>query len=408
MIIRGRRFPLPTYRKRRTRSLAAVRKAHGAMPILILGAPESDPVLDITPTAGKGRQDPWFDWICGCHEGDAALLLDPNGPNRDTLFLEPGDPGRIVWDGERLQPGPVAKKAFGVHNALPIKDLKKEVMAAAERAGGRIGLLWRDREPGHQARLALQWKRKLRGIEVINVESDLVPLRMVKEAAEIAWHREAIKRTAKGLKVVMPQIPKMRQESDLAAALIREYCRDDYEALAFAPIVGSAVRGATLHYKFNDQPLERGKPVLIDSGARAGGYCADVTRTLPQSGRFTNKRFREVYELVLKCNSLGRKHARPGITLQELNAIAWQPILDAGFERHHGLSHHIGLDVHDPADYGVPLKAGMVISNEPGVYLPDERFGIRIEDDLLITADGSEDMTRAIPKTVKAIEKAMT
>jgi Xaa-Pro aminopeptidase len=103
----------------------------------------------------------------------------------------------------------------------------------------------------------------------------------------------------------------------------------------------------------------------------------------------------------------GRKHARPGVTREELNAVAWKPIIDAGFIRHHGLSHHIGLDVHDPADYSVPLAPGMVISNEPGVYLPDEGFGVRIEDDLLITETGCDELTRRIPKTVADIEAAM-
>jgi Xaa-Pro aminopeptidase len=185
------------------------------------------------------------------------------------------------------------------------------------------------------------------------------------------------------------------------------YRKVAYGPLAFPPIVGSAIDGATLHYPFNDRPLAKGRPLLIDSGATAGGYCADVTRTVPQHGRFDDQRFREVYELVLRCNALGRKHARPGITKDELNDIAWKPIIDAGFQRHHGLSHHIGLDVHDPADYGVPFQAGMVISNEPGVYLPEEGFGIRLEDDLLITEDGCEELTRSIPKGVADIEAAM-
>jgi len=103
-----------------------------------------------------------------------------------------------------------------------------------------------------------------------------------------------------------------------------------YGPLAFPPIVGSAGNGATLHYPFNDQPLQRGRPLLIDSGATAGGYCADVTRCLPQHGRFDDKRYREAYELVLLANALGRKHARPGITFDELNKLAWAPIMVVG------------------------------------------------------------------------------
>jgi Xaa-Pro aminopeptidase len=407
LTIRGRSLPLSTYRRRRASAAKILGKAHGPTPILLLGAPADDPVLDRTPVAGRHRQDPWFDWFTGCHEGDAALLIDPSGSQRDTLFLEKGDPDRIVWDGERLGPGTVAKRAFGVHATAPLGELKERLQAAIDRAGGRIAMFWRKREPGHQSAAAAAWRRRLRGVDMINAEPDLVPLRMIKDADEVALHRKAIAITAAGLKATMPLIPRMKSESALAAELMKHYCGPAYEPMAFAPIVGSAVNGATLHYKYNDGPLIPKAPVLIDSGATAGGYCADVTRTLPQHGRFDSARFREVYELVLRCNALGRKHARPGISLKELNEIAWAPIIDAGFTRHHGLSHHIGLDVHDPADYERPFASGMIISNEPGVYLPEEGFGIRIEDDLLITDDGCDELTKAIPKTVSAIERAM-
>ena len=242
---------------------------------------------------------------------------------------------------------------------------------------------------------------------MVNVEPTLVHQRMYKDADEVAWHRRAIDITRQGLLATLPRIPKLKTECEVASELTRHYRKIAYGPLAFPPIVGSAVAGATLHYPYNDQPLVKGAPLLMDSGATAGGYCADVTRTVTQHGKFSVKRFREVYELVLRCNTLGRQHAKPGLTREELNAIAWKPIIDAGFTRHHGLWHHIGLDVHDPADYTVPLKPGMIISNEPGVYLPDEGFGIRIEDDLLITADGCDELTCDIPKTVAGIEAAM-
>ena len=239
---------------------------------------------------------------------------------------------------------------------------------------------------GWQSQAVALWKKKLRGIRLVNAEPTLVGHRMCKDADEVGHHRQAIADTWKTLKAVLPKVPKMRTEAELAGALVGGYLSPGYNHLAFQPIVGSAVNGATLHYKYNDGKLVPKAPILIDSGATSGGYCADITRTIPQHGKFDDPRFREVYELVLRCNTLGRKHARPGISLSELNAIAWQPIIDAGFERLHGLSHLIGLDVHDPGTSpDLVLKEGMIISNEPGVYLPDEGFGIRIEDDLLIT-----------------------
>lgn len=400
MLIRGLPLPLATYRRRRAAAAKLLARAfERRVPLLLAGCDED--------TLRRVRQDPWFDYYCGCAEPAAALLIDPTRAPHDTLFLDPGDPKRVVWDGPRLGPDETARRAHGVAAVASHEELEKRVLAAAKRAGGRLAMCTREREPGWQAAQFAVWRKKLRGIELLDAEPVLIRQRMIKDADEVAWFRRAIDITRKGLLAVLPRIPRLRNEAEVASELTMHYRKAAYGPLAFPPIVGSAVHGATLHYPHNDQPLVRGAPLLIDSGATAGGYCADVTRTVPQSGRFSDRRFRDVYELVLRCNALGRRHARPGITLKELNDIAWQPIIDAGFIRHHGLSHHIGLDVHDPSDRDAPLAPGMVISNEPGVYLPDEGFGIRIEDDLLITRDGCEELTRAIPKTVAGIEAAM-
>ena len=400
MIIRGLALPLATYRNRRAFATRLVRQAHdGPLPILLVGCDEH--------RLRAVRQDQWFDYYCGCAEPEAALLIDPTKGPRDMLFLNPGDPKRIVWEGKRLGPDAKAKRVHGVHAVAAHDELEKRVIAAAKRAGNRLGMLTRDREPGFQSEQFAVWKKKLRGITLVNVEPTLVHQRMYKDADEIAWHRKAIDITRRGLLATLPRIPKLKNEAEVASELVMHYRKVAYGPLAFPPIVGSGIAGATLHYPHNDQPLVKGAPLLIDSGATAGGYCADVTRTVPQHGKFSDKRFREVYELVLRCNALGREHARPGLTREELNDIAWKPIIAAGFTRHHGLWHHIGLDVHDPADYTQRLKPGMIISNEPGVYLPDEGFGIRIEDDLLITTDGCEELTRDIPKSVADLEAAM-
>jgi Xaa-Pro aminopeptidase len=402
MQFRGLSLPLPTYRHRRATALRVVAAAAGhPLPIVVLGKDDSLSLVR------DGRQDPWFDWFTGCQEGDAALLLDPNGSESETLFLESGDPKRIIWDGPRLEPVPRVRKAFGLRAVAPRADLDRALSRAITRAGNRVALLWRTREPGMQTLQARRWRAKLRGVEVFNAEPALSPLRLVKDADEIRWHRRAVAITAAGLAVVLPRLPHLKREAQIASELTMHYRAVDNAPLAFPPIVGSGLNGATLHYPHNDRPLATGKPVLIDSGATAGGYCADVTRTVPQHGRFTNRRFREVYTLVLQANELACATARPGMTRDELAAIAWQPIIDAGFTRHHHLSHHIGLDVHDPADEKKPLQPGMIISNEPGIYLPDEGFGIRIEDDLLITRSGCEVLTRRIPKRIADLEALM-
>lgn len=405
-IIRGRALPLATYRARRAAAAQAAATAHeGRLPLLILGVPEADLAAGTQPHVGRHRQDPWFDWFCGCHEPDAALLIDERG--RSTLFLDPGKKERVVWDGKRLQPGPGTARAFGVHAAQDLAGLTEAVGRVVRRSGRRLGMLTRTKEPGFQAGQFAVWRRRLRGVSIVNVEPAVLPLRMIKDADELRWHRRAVARTWAGLRAVLPQLPGLKTESAVAAALMQHYLHDGYEPPAFAPIVGSGVSAATLHYKHNDGQVQRGRCVLIDSGARSGGYCADVTRTVPQHGRFGSGRFRELYEIVLRAQALGIVHARPGITLKEWNEIAWQPILDAGLKRHHGLGHHLGLDVHDPADADRPLAPGMLITCEPGVYLPKEGIGIRIEDNLLITARGCTVTTRMIPRSVADLEALM-
>jgi Xaa-Pro aminopeptidase len=400
MLIRGLSLPLATYRRRRARAAKLVAAAgDGPIPILFIGCDGQRLRAD--------RQDPWFDYYCGCAEPDAALLIDPAGPARDTLFLSAGDPKRVVWDGHRLGPDEVARAAHGVHAVANRDQLRRRVEAAAKRAHHRLAMCCRDRDPGFQAEAFATWKRNLRGVTLVNVEPPLARQRMVKDADEIRWHRRAVAVTRAGFLAVLPLLPRLKTEAEIAAALLMHFRRVAFAPPAFPPIVGSAVNGATLHYPHNDQPLVRRAPVLIDAGATAGGYCADVTRTVPQHGRFDRRRFREVYELVLRANALGRARARPGITRDELNALAWRPITDAGFTRHHGLSHHLGLDVHDPATLAAPLAPGMVISNEPGVYLPDEGFGVRIEDDLLITRNGCVELSAAIPKSIADLEALM-
>lgn len=401
MPVRGLALPLPTYRRRRAEALKRLQRAFGErVPLLLLGCDET--------ALRRDRQDPWFDYFTGCAEPEAALLLDPARRPHDTLFLESGDPARVIWDGARLGPDERARRAHGVGAVAARAGLDDAVALALHRSGGLLAMCHRSREPGAQAAACTAWKEKLGArATLLNAEPILSAMRLVKDADEVAWHRKAIAITAAGLKAVLPLIPQLANEAEVASLLTMHYRAPAYGPLAFPPIVGSAANGATLHYPFNDQPLQRGRPLLIDSGATAGGYCADVTRTLPQHGRFDDRRFREVYEIVLRANALGRRHARPGITFDELNKLAWEPIIAAGFTRHHGLSHHIGLDVHDPGDRSLPLRPGMIISNEPGVYLPGEGFGIRIEDDLLITRDGCEELTRAIPKDVRGVEAWM-
>jgi Xaa-Pro aminopeptidase len=176
---------------------------------------------------------------------------------------------------------------------------------------------------------------------------------------------------------------------------------------AYNSIVGSGVNGTVLHYHANSETLEDGDLIVIDAGARYTGYAADITRTFPVSGKFTKEQ-REQYELVLKAQRASIAACRPGATMAEINDATIKIFEKAGVRDHypHGIGHHLGLEVHD-IDPDEPLKAGAIVTIEPGLYFRESGSGVRIEDDILITKDGRRNLSSMIPKTVEEIESVM-
>ena len=177
--------------------------------------------------------------------------------------------------------------------------------------------------------------------------------------------------------------------------------------------VGSGANATVLHYDRNDARLRDGDLVLVDAGADQDHYMGDISRTYPINGKFTDRQ-RDLYELVLSTQEAAIDSVRPGVTIEDLNRIAREHMASnsgdlCGEETCevffvHGLSHHLGLDVHDPGLPNLPLAPGMVLTIEPGIYIPDEGIGIRIEDDVLVTENGHEILSSAAPKSVIAVE----
>jgi Xaa-Pro aminopeptidase len=189
---------------------------------------------------------------------------------------------------------------------------------------------------------------------------------------------------------------------------------------AYAPIVASGPNAVYLHYDRNSRRMEGGELLLMDVGAECAGYAADVTRTIPVNGHFTARQ-RELYDVVLGAQKAVIEAVKPGVTIgretsNNLNQVASDYFNSHGRDLHgaslgkyftHGISHHIGLEVHDPSDPAAPLEEGMVISVEPGLYIPEEKIGIRIEDMVLVTRDGARLMTAALPREAADIERLM-
>ena len=176
--------------------------------------------------------------------------------------------------------------------------------------------------------------------------------------------------------------------------------------MAFPPIVGAGVQTTILHYEKRNLPVKSGQLMLLDVGAEWDHYAADISRTVPVDGVFTPEQA-EIYDIVFEAQSKGIAAVKPGVTVREVHEIARNVIREAGYidDFIHGTSHHLGLDVHDVADYGMPLEPGMVITVEPGIYLPHRKIGVRIEDDVLVTRNGYRLLSKDIPRERKAVEQ---
>lgn len=361
------------------------------------------------------RQDDDFFYLTELETPDAVLVMAAGSgePDPAILFLPPREPQQELWTGLRLGPGPEASRLSGIRTVLPLEALDSAGAALLERTRGPVYTVLR-RPPGDTA-LAVRWARQ-GGREVADVAPVLDGLRMVKDEAELARLRRAVAITAEAHLAAMRALKPGMKEYQIEAVVEYTFRSLGADRVGFPSIVGSGPNSTTLHYDTNRRTIEEGDLVVVDIGAEYGQYTADLTRTLPASGRFSPRQ-RAVYDLVLATQQATLEAVRPGVTIPELNAVARRFMrdhsgsvcgaksCDAFFV--HGVSHWLGMRVHDVGDYGAPLAAGMVLTIEPGIYLPDEALGVRIEDDVLVTSTGYELLSRGLPRAAAEIEATM-
>lgn len=399
-------IPTEEYARRRDRVLAELKsKRKGAVAVLFAGdARGEDPY----------RPHPHFEYLTGIDdEPGAMLLLDPNEPvgsRRAVLFLRPLDPELERWDGLREEIGSGLRSRYGIATIMRHRYLGRTLSTATVRAK-RLCCL---HPPAHfdqpispDLDLFRKLAERIPGTEIV-ADADLLPrMRAAKSAAEVAMIRHAASITREGFLAAMGSIRPGLDEYQVESTLDGAYRAGNSRRHAFRPIVGAGIASTVLHYHGNRKPLEAGDLILIDSGAEFGGYASDVTRTLPIDGRFTARQ-KEIYEIVLKALDAGIRACRPGKRLSDVDAAARKVVTAAGYGDRfpHGTGHHLGLEVHD-ATPDEPLRVGAVLTVEPGIYLPEERIGIRVEDDIEVTAKGPRNLTRDVPRTVAEIERAM-
>ena len=370
-----------------------------------------------------------FFYLTGIDREDMILVLRKTygGDVLESLYIPPYDEVMAKWVGGRMR----ADEATEISGVSVIRDpagFMDDVNSAIEHSRGlgkyQVYLdLWRYHAdqpdtPAHTLAATLQKRYPAVGIE--ELYGDMAALRAQKDEAEIAQMRVAQETTRVAIEAMMKHAKPGMNESELEGAFDFALLRQGARQHAFASIVAGGARATTLHYSENNCTVEDGQLVLIDLGSAHGHYCADISRTFPVNGRFSPRQ-KEIYNTVLEAQKLVIASAKPGLTLRDLNQMVsdyYETRLDdLGLRKegktvrdyyYHSVSHQLGLDTHDICtERERVLKPGMVITVEPGLYIEEEGIGVRIENDVLITEDGCEDLSVNILRTVEDIENLM-
>jgi Xaa-Pro aminopeptidase len=410
---------------------------------LFFAAPEK---VRSNDTHYRFRQDSDFHYLTGFPEpGAAALLLPAHPEHRFVLFVRPRDPERETWDGRRAGPEG-ARARYGADAAYTIEQIGEMLPRYLENAISLYYSLNRYPEADRTVQAAVEAvKAKVRqGIRSPRVFRDpaaiLNEMRLKKTPAELEIMRRAAAISSQAHRAAMEALHPGMPEYEIEALIEFVFRRQGATGPSYNTIVGSGVNATILHYIENSSPCRDGDLLLVDAGAELEGYSADITRTYPVNGRFTPAQ-REVYEIVLAAQERAIAEARPGRTFDAVHNTALRTLVEGlvklGLLRGevdrliaeeaykpyymHRTSHWLGLDVHDVGDYRDgeswrPLEPGMVLTVEPGLYFGEDRtevpapyrgMGIRIEDDVLVTAGEPEVLTAATPKRVADIESVM-
>lgn len=370
-----------------------------------------------------------FYYLTGITQESSILLAyKQDGIINEYLFILEQDENIEKWTGKRLKVEE-AKEISGIKNVLFLNVYHSELnlILTKQKTGiEELSTLYLDLEPqnllddfkttadiGQELTLNYPW------LKLKDIYRTIILKRMVKSPAEVNEIQEAINKTNMGLKAILKKIRPGLYEYQLSSLFYYTIQDYDHSELSFPTICASGENATTLHYPFASSLIKDNDLVLFDLGSQNNFYCGDISRTYPASGAFTEQQ-KEIYKVVLDCNKEIIKAIKPGVTLKELNALASEilakGLLNLGIIQNeseikkyyfHSIGHHLGLDTHDPSDRDLPLVPGNVITDEPGVYIKELGIGIRIEDDILVTEDGSYNLSNSIIKEVNDIEKAL-
>jgi len=399
-------IPREEYRARR----AELRKALPEGVVVLFGRAEKRDPDEIMAAV---RQDPSFLYLTGWEEPGAILLMW--SPDGEALFLPPRNERTDRYTGRKTTADePHASSLTGFSQVLETSRFEPRLRELLESHAKLYALA--------KTEAAALLREMLGGREPEDARPALVRLRVKKSPREVELIQHAIDVTIAAQRAAWRRVQPGIFEYQVAATFTAEVMERGCVGPAFAPIVASGPSAMILHYDRSGRRSDAGEVLVLDLGAECSSYGADITRTLPVNGRFTARQ-RELYEIVLGAQKAVIAAIKPGVTQgpkrdtpNSLYKVAFDYINSHGKDRAgnplgkylpHGVSHHVGLQTHDPGAADQPLAAGAVITVEPGIYLPEEGLGIRIEDMVLVTEQGARVLTSALPREPGEVEKAM-
>ncbi len=416
----------------RARREALARKTSGNIVLLF-----ADPTL-------REEHDENFYYLTGLQNPNAALLIAPAQtasegaparPYTEILFLPPRNLFQERWTGVQIGPGdPNIREVTGFERVEPLAQLDSELAQLLPAAAADLAPQPRDARPPRalytdvkqgQPNVPLDWLRRtgvLAGLMPRDVKPLIASLRMIKDAGELALIRKASEASVAAHLAAMKFIKPGVTEHQIAATMEYTYEMRGCERSAYSPIVGAGIDGTILHYSSNAATVKAGDLIVMDVAGEYSMYASDITRTAPASGKFTARQ-REIYDLVLAAQQAAMEAFVPGKSTlvgagpNSLMTVVREYLNAHGKDAHgeplgkymiHGVGHHVGLNVHDASDSTAPLDKGMVFTLEPGIYLPEEGFGVRIEDTVYVDQSGKlVRLTEGLPRTADEVEKAM-
>ena len=377
----------------------------------------------------KFKQNSDLFYLSGIDQEETVLVIIKNvDKHEELLFLRETNETIKIWEGEKLTKEN-AKKVSGIKKVIWNKEFKHSISKLVNKASTiylnsnehpRANIVVESRDARFKNWIQHRFPEK----EYKKCSNILYEMRAVKQKAEIQLIQKACNITSLGVKRVLKYLKPGVYEYEIEAEIIHEFLKNRSSGFAYDPIIASGSNACILHYGANNSLCKDGDVVLMDFGAEYANYASDLTRCFPVSGKFT-KRQKSVYNSVLRVMRESIKLLKPGVFLPEyeknVGILMEKELVDLGllsikeiknsnsspaYKKYymHGTSHHLGLDVHDVSNAEKPLESGMVLTCEPGIYIPEENLGIRLENDILIAENGNIDLMEKIPIEAEEIE----